>query len=502
MESRQTRRSKAWLKAAVVCLVLLIAAVGAFLAWVQASRGPKGDGVWGVVERMIEQRWSDRLDELGSDGVEAAARYARAKALASDAASIVDSLHTEAAGFTGPSRLDLTRPMWEAGEGSKLAPLPEFYPSETALRDGAVRSLQVARDNGVFERILAVSELEGALLDPRPQTNPGLIQTAEARSIALLLSLAFVEAVERGDEAGAIEAFDVMQRWAAVLVRSGDWNEHAAKVFMSACAGIVFDTIELGLMTESLASGLLDALAPIDAAALRVRMLQSAAGNEIIILAAGVDWGEEGDSVYGPDGRVHFSAAAEAVFLPVETSLYSPVELTSPGIGGRHATLTEIAEYFRNRAEQSEDAFGPQRYAREPDADDRWTPLTLDGVVFPSGLELSWFTPQLGRRSLDELELLLRSLETVLAIEVYRAREGGPPDELGDLAPGILASVPVNPWNNAGAFEYRAGADSPYGYRLWIPAEYDPRSSYKRAVGPGGLDYSDGEFLIVPRATR
>ncbi|MCC5787420.1 MAG: hypothetical protein JJU33_12050 [Phycisphaerales bacterium] len=495
------KRSRAWLKAAVVCLVLFVAVVGVFLAMVQASRGPKGEGVWEIVERLLDERWSDRMDEL-DDGEAASARYAEAKKLASDAATLVELVYTEPAGFTGPSRLELARPMWGAGDGSRLAPLPQYYPSEAALRDGAARSLAMSRERGMLETIREVSGFEGALLDPRPDTTPGLVQSAEAWALSLLLSLEFVEAIERGDEIGAIEAFDAMQRWAAVLVRSGDWNEHAATAFTAACARLVFDTVELGLMTESLAAGLLGAIAPIDAAASRVRLLESAAGNEIIVLAAGVDWGEQGDSVYGSDGRVNYYAAAESVFRPFETSLYSVVEITSPGIGQRHATLTEIAEYFRFRADQSEEAFRPQRHAREPDADDRWTPLVRDGVVFPSGLELSWFTPQLGRRSLDELELMLRSLEAVLAIEVYRARKGEPPDALRDLVPGVLASVPVNPWNNAGAFGYRVDGDSPYGYRLWIPAEYDPSSSYKRPVGPGHMVYSDGGFLIVPRATR
>lgn len=500
MENKQTRRSKAWLKAAVVCLVLLIAAVGAFLAWVQASRGPKGEGVWEVVERMLEDGWHERLRDLGVDGVAEAVKYAEVKALASEAAGLVESVYTEAAGFTGPSRLDLARPMW--GDGRALAPLPEFYPSDEALRSGSDRSLELAQEREMLERVRAVEVFEGGLLDPRSRTNPGLVHPSEARAVSILLSLAYVEAIEGGDEAGAIEAFGAMQGWALLLLEASDWHEQAAAVFMADSSRLVFDTIELGLMTESLVAGLLSALAPIDAAEYRVRILQNAPVGELISLAGSSGWGRYGPSVYGDDGRVKFAVAAKCRFRPVETMPYSPVEIESPGFGGRHATMAEIAEYFRARADESEDVFRSSRRERGENADNTWTPMQLEGVVFPSGLNGMWHTPLLARRGLDELELMRGALELVLAIEVYRSREGGPPDSLGDLTPRVLASAPVNPWNSAGAFGYRADADSRYGYRLWIPAEYDPNFGNRRPIGPAHLEYAGGEYAIVPRATR
>lgn len=500
MDGMQERRKRSGLKALLACLVVVLAGVGVFVAMVQASRGPKGEGVWEIVERLLEEGWNERLRNLGVDGVAEAEKYAEVKALASEAAELVESVYTEAAGFTGPRRLDLARPMW--GDGGALAPLPEFYPSVEALRNGSDRSLELAQDREIIERVRAVEDFEGGLLDPRSRTNPELVHPSEARAVSILLSLAYVEAIEGGDEAGAIEAFGAMQGWTLLLLEASDWHEHAAAVFIADSSRLVFDTIELGLMTESFAAGLLGALAPIDAAEYRVRILQNAAVGEVISLAGSSGWGRYGPSVYGDDGRVKFGAAAKCWFRPVETTPYSTVEIESPGFGGRHATAAEIAEYIGARADESEDVFRSSRRERGENADNTWTPMQVDGVVFPSGLNTMWHTPLLRRRGLDELELMRGSLELVLAIEVHRTREGGPPGSLGELTRSVLASLPENPWNNDGAFGYALDGASPYGYRLWIPAEYDLRSSYKRPVGPAHLDYLDGEYLIVPRATR
>ena len=108
----------------------------------------------------------------------------------------------------------------------------------------------------------------------------------------------------------------------------------------------------------------------------------------------------------------------------------------------------------------------------------------------------------------DQHGLELAATRIMLAIEIYRGREGRPPASLADLCPGILRELPADPFTR-GPLIYSREAESPLGYRLYSAGfdqtdnggesayEPDSRASERRALlGTGeGTDY-----LFVPPA--
>ncbi|MEO0483095.1 MAG: hypothetical protein AAF138_05685 [Planctomycetota bacterium] len=67
----------------------------------------------------------------------------------------------------------------------------------------------------------------------------------------------------------------------------------------------------------------------------------------------------------------------------------------------------------------------------------------------------------------DEIEARERGLLIMLAVEVYRAEHGAPPETLDALTPGVLAEAPRDPFAPDGAFVYRVQEDEPLGYLLY-----------------------------------
>jgi hypothetical protein len=95
-------------------------------------------------------------------------------------------------------------------------------------------------------------------------------------------------------------------------------------------------------------------------------------------------------------------------------------------------------------------------------------------------------------RSADMAALQAEGTRVMLAVEMFRARKGRYPDSLEELAPGVLTTVPVDPWTGK-EFVYKhvePGADT-YG-----------RSYILYAVGEdgqddGGLEQREGNYLVL-----
>ncbi len=89
-----------------------------------------------------------------------------------------------------------------------------------------------------------------------------------------------------------------------------------------------------------------------------------------------------------------------------------------------------------------------------------------------------------------------------LAIEVYRGEHGEPPASLEDLVPGVLATLPRNPWNNGGEWRYTPDEKSPIGYKLTFPDVVGPDAEGvfpgEWPYQPGSFSLHDAEFYVMP----
>lgn len=79
-------------------------------------------------------------------------------------------------------------------------------------------------------------------------------------------------------------------------------------------------------------------------------------------------------------------------------------------------------------------------------------------------LILSIVLPAVGKsiQSRDQHDMEVAGTRLMLAVEIYRAEHGGPPERLEDLVPGVLPALPSDPISGAG-----------FGYKRLAPGE-DP----------------------------
>lgn len=71
--------------------------------------------------------------------------------------------------------------------------------------------------------------------------------------------------------------------------------------------------------------------------------------------------------------------------------------------------------------------------------------------------------------SMIEEQTILAALRVALALEVYRARHGDYPDTLDRLVPGVIASLPADPYAESGSFRYtRLDKPDARGRGYWL----------------------------------
>lgn len=450
---------------AVASGVLVVGLIGvtiAMLLMAQTARGPVGGG-----HRAVQQAYADAhrrqiFDARTIGETEAARLFTEFRALTVRAADI-------ASPFVPGAVQRSIRPEWDV---DALRRLQGLVNDAEVLRDRAetAAALQMAVEEGVLEALLGVDSFRGAYPAASRQSSPeGLLAGASAT----LLHAAYIDAIERGDELAAARAMLAMRETVAIIGDLAPYHSQGLLSMYSRWYRVQFDTIELGLMTPTLASELLNGMRPIGWAAIRVRHARDAALGPLLMVTSEGEHFPRGERIglYGGDGRVRLTASLRSLFGPVGGPETLDVVLPRAGFGIRHATLEEIADRLPEYFEASVAYFRPSRIERglwpasDPPA------IRLSGVAFPA-------IPVVGSpfiRFADANETYDNTLRIALAIEIYRSEHGSPPPALDDLVPAVLDELPINTWNNDGKFLYRLDPASDLGYVLYVP-------------GPSGVD--------------
>lgn len=505
MERRVSRlRVVVWLFAAFVVAAILV--LGGALVIADRSRGPAGPGVDQIVETHAHQHWQLTLQDRGVP-------EARARRLFIEFYDLMQPLAEvgyEVFGHALKPRQDLPSwmhmfPVWWSPLDTPRQVTPgSFLRDVPPKKDGSKELLKLARDRGLIDDFLTVRRFRGAMRDPSGRDDDRYLFRGEEIAIATLLGAVYVDGVESGDEALAVRASQALIDAAVVFAEMDPGHSGSAAFLMQTRHWLLRHTIELGLMTPSLARSLLDETEPMDPAERRISAARLSIVEELQWIAVGdmTDWTD--GPFYGVDGRVRLLPAFLSVFRAVPARGNSSLTLPRIGFELRHATLEELAEHLDEYAEACEIYFASSRADRSVDMLRVTPPPAQSGVVFPVGKESLWLGMVRHRDRMDEIELLQHTTTIALAIEVYRGEHGGPPASLEDLVPGVLTALPRNTWNNGGDWLYTLDSKSPLGYKLTIPDTIGP---YNEGVLPGewpqqmkSLALQDSEFFVMPSA--
>lgn len=174
-------------------------------------------------------------------------------------------------------------------------------------------------------------------------------------------------------------------------------------------------------------------------------------------------------------------------------------EPASPGLFSRHANAEQAAGAHLKLTRALADRSSAPRFERaEQLAFDEDAERYLLPARFGESLLASVDT---ALEAIDRAAFFDASMRTVLAIEVYRSKNGRLPASLEDLSPDLLDASPIDPWSPDGRFGYRRDSSSSIGYVLWsqTPKRRGPACS----DGPweGAPDDADG-LVIVPRRAQ
>ncbi len=494
-------RFAVWL---MVCLVVAaVLAIGGALVIADRSRGPAGPGVEQIMETWAHEHWQRTLQDRGVPEARALRLYRELGGHMRELRGIVRVAYGPPSypGWDLPSLLHVV-PIWEP---SRFSHLPENFNETFDYEKGRKNNaayLQMARDEGVLGTLLEIERFRGASVrSPGSNMVRDPVTSAEASLVASLLGVAYIEAVEAGDETGAAAAAQALTDAALVFAEMGPW--HASPTYpINTRSWLVRSTIELGLMTPSLARSLLDQKEPVDVVEMRLSGARLFIVNDLQWIAEGGMSNRNYRTLYGVDGRIRFMPALQSVFRSVPVKEDTSLALPRIGITERHATLEEFAEYLDKYAEACEAYFVSSRADRRLDMLLATPQTQMAGVAFPVGTELLWLRMARFRDSVDEIELLQNTTVIALAIEVYRGEHGEPPASLEDLVPGVLGALPRNTWNNGGDWLYAPDAKSPLGYKLTIPNTIGPHAEGvlpgEWPYQPGVFSYHESEFYIMP----
>lgn len=504
MERRASRlRAVAWLFAALVIAAIVV--LGGALVIADRSRGPAGPGLAQILETKAYEHRQRTLQDRGVSDAMASQLYFELGELVLELAEVTRAIYGPPPhpDWHFPSLRDVV-PIWEP---SLYPRLPENFDAQRdyeASRESNAAFLALARQRGVLDTLLEIDRFRGAYAHPEvSHRSRSTLSGVESSVIASLLGMAYIEAVESGDEAGAVAAMQALTNAGAVFAMSGlrytsPWYP------MQTQSWLVRSTIELGLMTPTLARSMLDQMEPIDVADLRVRVAQVAVFDKLRWIADSERGFTRHEPIYGADGRVRFAQALRSVFRSVPARPNSPFAIPRIGFEKRHATLEELADLLETYADASKLYFTTRRADRRADMLPAALPRGASGTAYPIGLEAFWMRTSRTRNSLDEIELLQFATVVLLAIEVYRGEHGGPPASLDDLVPGVLPFVPRNPWSYGGEWRYAVDEKSPLGYRLTITSEPGPHAEGRI---PGEESYQlwtmalhKSEYFIMPSA--
>lgn len=491
MERRKTSRLRVviWLMAGAVVSLLLV--LGGALVIADRSRGPAGPGLTQILETKAHEHWQWTLQDR--DLPEARARrlfvefYGLMQPLADVGYEV--SGHAPRPRQDFPSAMHVV-PLWSSTDTIRPVVPGSFLQDVPPEEDASKGLLALARDRGLVEDFLDVGRFRGALRDPSGRDDNRYVFRGEETAIATLLGAVYIDAIETGDEEMAARAAQAFIDAAVVLAEIDPGNVSRATLLIQTRSWLLRHSIELGRMTPSLARLVLDGTEPVDSGPLRFASVRGRVYEQLIWIAESERPHWRSDPLYGDDGRIKFMPALLSVFRSVPGTEYSPFAIPRIGFEKRHATLEEVADYLDVYAEASKPYFISSRADRRADMLPATLPHGASGTAYPVGLEAFWARVAPHRDMLDEIELLQNATTVALAIEVYRGEHGEPPASLDDLAPGVLATLPPNPWNNGGAWRYQLNARSPLGYKLTVPD----------VVGPHAEGVLPGEWPFQPRS--
>ncbi len=169
------------------------------------------------------------------------------------------------------------------------------------------------------------------------------------------------------------------------------------------------------------------------------------------------------------EGIGHFARPVNLLWDALQKAALRPEDLES-AING---TVSQALARLQSSGSVEEAAKAPGFWQRWLDRPALWRAL----AILPDGSDL--------RRSRQQWLAYFESCRLALALRIYREQHGDWPEELGQLVPEILTSLPEDP-RSGGAFGYgRTGT----GWQLWspgLPRKSDDSEVYEDA---GRLDF-------------
>lgn len=141
-------------------------------------------------------------------------------------------------------------------------------------------------------------------------------------------------------------------------------------------------------------------------------------------------------------------------------------------------------DHFYDRVLEASRTPRTQRRARGLD------PESIEAELGRGDAVLKLLVPSVGGflSGADQVQTELDATRLILAVLIHRERTGSLPESLGALAPGLLETLPLDPYSG-GAFVYRITPGQGLGFVLYSVGA-DGRDDGGRAPGPDGSAFS------------
>jgi hypothetical protein len=358
---------------------------------------------------------------------------------------------------------------------------PEYHPTYTKaqIREMAERGVKVAADLGVDA---ALEEMAKARRAVRPLVTPPsgrlidvrLPELGQARQLARLCAGRMYLTHRDGADSELVPAFEQCLALGRVVAGQGfliDYLVGAAVVVMAN------DRVRTLVSDRPPDAATLAALLVAMDRQLPLPPMTVALEGEFLGTLDTIQWTHTDDG--RGDGRLILTELKALRGGAVSRGVFSFINLGGMFYASKAATTLKAEGFFERCRAQV--ALAPWQRAGAAGID------TFGEALSPRFVLLKVLVPALGRsmESADMCAVGVAGTRVMLAVELFNQRAGRYPESIAELTPGILPTVPLDPWSG-----------KPFVYRRLDPATDPYRRSYTLySVGADGVD-NGGVYAI------